>query len=476
MPITASLGALAYSRGGAEQQLSEYWAIKNIGENNLVSSLFAIDGINQAIYMLGYGITSLKVSGLSNPTFSYYNLLYPSQFYSGDAEPYVFKKNTYTNNYEFFGYANVEYRPAFNFYDVYAGYTGVLDTTVGDFSSSRRSYPNYGAPPADNKLKKVYTDFTVDSSGNYFVVGYDTEYFGTTNYKGYPNIWKFDNTYTTLSNTRLAETFSNYNTAGFYYLACVCLDSSENPIMSYTFQQNSSINTNRIILRKLTNSTSGSPNPKLSTIWSVGLAPTSNELLNCVSLVTDSTGNIYGCYQSETSTKSYVIKYDSSGTVIWQKSVSAKLGSLILKSDTEIYVSGYTAGTSAYLYIAKLDDAGSVSFERRVGPNTFSAQTLKNQIAVYDNNMYVTGNYSDSTNQRPYLIKLPDDGTIPAPSFRFSDGTTGTYATYSASWTTSALTSWTPGSETALTISQTLDSIGDTNDPQTNIRSIAFIA
>lgn len=476
MPITASLGALAYSRGGEAQQLSEYWAIKNIGETNLFSNLFAIDSVNQAIYMLGLGITSLKVSGLSNPVFSYYNVLYPSQFYSGDAEPYVFKKNTYNNNYEFFGYANVEFRPTFPYYDVYAGYTGVLDTTVGDFSSSRRSYPNYGAPPLDNKLRKVYTDYTVDSSGNYFVVGYDTEYFGTNNYKGYPNIWKFNNSYTTLSNTRLAETFTNFNTSGFYYLACVCLDSSQNPIMSYTFQQNSSINTNRIILRKLTNSTSGSPNPKLTTIWSVGLAPTSNELLDCVSLITDSTGNIYGCYQSQLSAKSYVIKYSSTGTVIWQRTVNVKLGSLILKSDTEIYVSGYTQQSSGFLYIAKLNDSGTVLFQRRVGPGTFSPTTPKNQIGIYDDNMYVSGCYSDSISGRPYLIKLPDDGTIPAASFTFSDGTTGTYASFSASWTTSALTAWTPGSETALTISETLDSIGDTVDPQTNVRSISFIA
>jgi hypothetical protein len=469
MPITASLGAIAYPRGGAEQQLSEYWAIKNIGENNLVSNLFAIDGINQAIYMLGYGITSLKVSGLSNPTFSYYNLLYPSQFYSGDAEPYVFKKNTYTNNYEFFGYANVEYRPAFPYYDVIAGYTGVLNTTVGDFSSSRRSYPNYGAPPLTDKLRKVYTDYTVDSSGNYFVVGYDTEYFDNNNYKGFPNIWKFDNSYTTLSNTRLNETFTNFNTSGFYYLACVCLDSSENPIMSYTFQQNSSINATRIILRKLTNST-------LTTIYSVGLQPTSNELLDCVSLVTDSTGNLYGCYQSESTAKSYVVKYNSVGTVLWQKTVNVKLGSLILKSDTEIYVSGYSQQGSSFLYIAKLNDSGTVLFQRRVGPGTFSSFTPKNQIAIYDDNMYVSGNYRDGINQRPYLIKLPDDGTIPAASFTFSDGTTGTYASFSGSWTTSALTAWTPGNEFSLTIAQTLDSIGDTNDPQTNVRSISFIA
>lgn len=465
MPITGSLGALTYAKFGASGQLANYWIIKNNADtNNTPLSYF--DSANESVYLIGSGIYSVRITGFGNPQLSYSNFFTGSQYIIGSPQIYSIKGLT------FFGAVQTEYRPASPYYNVIAGLTGSLVSSTGGPNILQRSYPYYGGPPSgDNQLVKVYND-GINSGSDWFVVGHDTDYLpapppGPQNqFRTFPAIWKYNSSFTKLAYQRFYESYTGFSSSfPFWYQSSICLDSSGNPIISYGFRPSTSTAKTNIVLRKVDKTPSGvSPNEELIPIWQVGLVPTSNQLLGCVGLLTDSAGNIYGLYRINNSATSYIVKYDSTGTVLWQKTVNEGLGSILLKSDTEIYVSG----GSTNLYIAKLDDTGAVLFERNV--TSVSGPSIRNNIHVYNNNMFISCNGKNGC-----LVKLPDDGTIPAATFSYNTGETGTYASTTRTWSTSSMTSFSPVSTATGSSDQTVDSIGISSSNVSISRSVAFI-
>jgi len=93
-----------------------------------------------------------------------------------------------------------------------------------------------------------------------------------------------------------------------------------------------------------------------------------------------------------------------------------------------------------------------------------------------DSDMYITGNFTQSSsNPRPFLIKLPDDGTIiGSGTYTFSDGTTATYAVSSYSYANSSMTSYTPGGAFGQNLGN-LTVPGVSSSTQSTARAIAFI-
>ena len=147
----------------------------------------------------------------------------------------------------------------------------------------------------------------------------------------------------------------------------------------------------------------------------------------------DSSGNSYVLYHSgssgsnDTSNGNMVIaKYNSSGTVVWQRTIGDGLyqefgfnsNSIAIDSSNNIYIfvatnSPEAAGDRDYL-IAKYNDSGSIQWQRLLG----GADRENSYGISVDNSgyIYITGDTESTdavSNSRTdgFAAKLPDDGT-----------------------------------------------------------------
>lgn len=134
----------------------------------------------------------------------------------------------------------------------------------------------------------------------------------------------------------------------------------------------------------------------------------------------------------------YVVQYDSSGVLQWQRRITnVQLKDNVTDSSGNIYVVG--VNTSDNLFVAKYNSAGVLQWQNRFTGQTYIAQSIK----VKDNNIYIAGNVGSNG----FMIKLPDDGSIPG---------TGTYTlgtitlTYVAATQTEAAATLTDSVGTAL--------------------------
>lgn len=134
----------------------------------------------------------------------------------------------------------------------------------------------------------------------------------------------------------------------------------------------------------------------------------------------DSSGNVYATLISKytsggnTYIQLNVVKYDSSGSNVWYKSISYS-GALWPKgikvnSSDDIYLVGGD-GVSK-IYVAKIDPSGSISWQKLI-TNFYhgSLQPLPTQIDS-SNNLWVGALSADSTNFWPSLIQLDSSGSI----------------------------------------------------------------
>lgn len=124
----------------------------------------------------------------------------------------------------------------------------------------------------------------------------------------------------------------------------------------------------------------------------------------------DSADNVH--YISNVGTNAgFVVKWDNAmTTTLWSKRIAGvTLKSIFVDNSSNVYVAG-TSVTTNRLYIAKFNSAGILQFEREVF-NT-SAAPFTNVSEIYANStaMYITGNIN---NANAFVLKLPNDGTIP---------------------------------------------------------------
>ena len=140
------------------------------------------------------------------------------------------------------------------------------------------------------------------------------------------------------------------------------------------------------------------------------------------SIAVDSSGNVYVCGRSNSfdgSQDIQIAKYDTSGTIQWQRrlrSLETDFGySVAVDSSGNVYVCGYSdissPGASDF-QIAKYDTSGTIQWQRRLGGGTSIEEG--HSIAVDSSgNVYVCG-YSNSTiGQYAFQIaKYDTSGTI----------------------------------------------------------------
>lgn len=130
--------------------------------------------------------------------------------------------------------------------------------------------------------------------------------------------------------------------------------------------------------------------------------------LTAQGLAVDSSGNTYlGISNSTTFNNTYFLKYNTSGTIQWQRQISgtnnsATLSKCFIYNNTDVYFTGFQdAG------IAKYNTSGVIQWQREL----FDSGTLRGIVADADKFYFVT--------RSGVVAKLPNDGSR-----------TGTYGLY----------------------------------------------
>ena len=205
--------------------------------------------------------------------------------------------------------------------------------------------------------------------------------------------------------------------------------------------------------------------------WQRVLGASGTEGRNDAGLVTDSSNNVYYCgYTDSTgagSTDILIAKYNSSGTLQWQRVLgnsSANYASKVaIDSEGNIYVAGYTSNNGT---VAKYDSSGTIQWQREI--DTSSNAVLFNSLNIDSNDsVYLVGytNAAGVASDEQFVAKVPNDGSL-----------IGTYVldgvnfTYQATGFTSSTSSLTPA-----TSSLTSSSISLSAQPGTHTSSSASL-
>ena len=152
-------------------------------------------------------------------------------------------------------------------------------------------------------------------------------------------------------------------------------------------------------------------------------------------VTTDSSGNVYAGGQytdTGSSIYGYFIKLNSSGTVQFQRTYretsTNTVYAIYVDSSNNIYLTGNVAADT--LYVAKWDSSGSPTWQRKVTDTT--ANGSRGQAITVDSsgNVYVTGVTSRSAEAQIITIKYDSSGTLQWQRKHF-DASTSTLA-YSA--------------------------------------------
>jgi uncharacterized delta-60 repeat protein len=139
---------------------------------------------------------------------------------------------------------------------------------------------------------------------------------------------------------------------------------------------------------------------------------------NSQGITVDSSGNVYICGYSNASgtTDFQIAKYNTSGTIQWQKRLGGVAGrdsvngSVFVDSSGNVYVCGYSSasGTNDF-QIAKYNTSGTIQWQKRLGG---SGTDIGMSVAVDSSGNVYVGGYSSSSNSVSQLAKYNSSGTI----------------------------------------------------------------
>jgi uncharacterized delta-60 repeat protein len=160
-------------------------------------------------------------------------------------------------------------------------------------------------------------------------------------------------------------------------------------------------------------------------------------------ITVDSSGNIYACglIDSSGSDSNFIlVKYNAYGTLLWQRilyasGINETANSVTTDSLGNVYVCGYTNPSNINFLIAKYNPSGTIQWQRTI--STSGGTNISQSVAIDPfGNMYVVGYTNVSGNSDFLIAKLPSDGSL-----------TGTYTVggYSVTYAASTLSEATAG-------------------------------
>ena len=155
--------------------------------------------------------------------------------------------------------------------------------------------------------------------------------------------------------------------------------------------------------------------------WQKTLGGSTNDYGYSVAVAPD--GSVYVCgYTGSAGAGSFdllLIKFSSSGTVQWQKTLGSRsldVGySVAVAPDGSVYICGYSEFNTIGEYdfvLAKFSSSGTVQWQKRLGSRHFE---MGRYVAVApDGSVYVCGYTAETTNGNPalLLVKFSSSGTV----------------------------------------------------------------
>ena len=163
----------------------------------------------------------------------------------------------------------------------------------------------------------------------------------------------------------------------------------------------------------------------------------SNDQGNAIAL--DSSNNLYitGTNGNTNAENIYLVKYDSAGNFVWQRTLTSS-GSIVdsgrgiaIDSSNNVYIIGYSqdVGTPPYaatLFLAKYNSSGVIQWQRTITTSNFGMYGESIKVDSL-NNMYICGVTNAGPNSNAFIARLPSDGSL-----------TGTYSVGGYSYTYAA--------------------------------------
>ena len=212
-----------------------------------------------------------------------------------------------------------------------------------------------------------------------------------------------------------------------------------------------------------------------SILWQRSVTTTSNEDDQGHALAIDDSGNVYVTGQaSDGNVKCFTAKFNSSGTIQWQRTLDGSTQhdqghGIAVDSSGNVYITGFGAWTSSKSYeilIAKYNSSGTLQYQRTLGGGGGTYESAEGMVIDSSGNLHIVA-WQAYNGDGSYIIKLPSDGSLTG-----SYSTPGYTLTYAASSLTGANSSLS-SSATSHTISTSslTDSAGSLTDSASSLSS-----